>query len=391
MAVLNRIAEFHADMKAWRQRLHAHPELSYHEFETARFVAETLRSFGVEVHLGLAGTGVIGVLHGSRGEGPSIALRADMDALAIQEETGLPHASQSPGVMHACGHDGHTAMLLGAARYLAESRNFAGTAHFVFQPAEEMGGEDGGAARMMRDGLFERFPSDRIFGVHNWPGMPVGSFAVKAGPMMASGDSFAIRIIGSGGHAAQPQKTVDPVHIASHVVLALQAITSRGTDPLEAVVVSCTQMHGGDAYNVIPNLMEIRGTVRVFDPAVRSGVEPRLRRIVAGICASFEATAEISYTRDYPTLVNEAGASEQASAAADEVFGPDRVDRSPPQTMIVEDFAFMLKDRPGCYGWIGNGSDSDGRRLHSSRYDFNDDALPFGASYFARLVEMQRR
>ena len=389
MAVLNRIADFHEDMQAWRRHLHANPELSFREVETAEFVADSLQSFGIEVHKGLAGTGVVGVLRGARAGSARIALRADMDALAIQEETSLPYASRSPGVMHACGHDGHTAMLLGAARYLAETRDFVGTVHFVFQPAEEMGGEDGGAARMMRDGLFARFPSDRVFGVHNWPGMPVGRFAVKAGPMMASGDSFAIRIIGSGGHAAQPQKTVDPVHVGAHVVLALQAITSRHTDPLAAVVVSCTQMHGGDAYNVIPGAFEIRGTVRVFDPVVRAGVEPRLRRIVAGICASFEAEAEIVYNRDYPTLVNDEGASVHAAAAAEEVFGASHVERSPPQTMIVEDFAFMLRDRPGCYAWIGNGPDQDGRRLHSSRYDFNDDALPFGASYFARIVEIQ--
>lgn len=389
MTVLNRIVSFADEMVQWRRHLHAHPELSYRETETSGFVADKLRAFGIEVDTGLAGTGVVGTLRGARTGSGRTALRADMDALAIQEETNLSYASRTPGVMHACGHDGHTAILLGAARYLAETRDFAGTVHFVFQPAEEMGGEDGGAARMMRDGLFERFPANRIFGLHNWPGMPVGRMAIKAGPMMASGDSFRIRVIGRGGHAAQPQKTIDPVHIAAHVLLALQGITSRGTDPLEAVVVSCTQVHGGDAYNVIPNVVEIRGTVRVFEPTVRERVEARVRSVATGICSSFEAGCEIEYSRDYPTLVNEHGACTQAAAAAVAVFGKEHVNHDPPQTMIVEDFAFMLRDRPGCYAWIGNGSDEGGRRLHSSCYDFNDDALVYGASYFARIIEGQ--
>lgn len=387
MPIIDRVDDFRDDLVAWRRRLHVHPELSYQEYETSSFVAEKLEGFGVEVHRGLPGMGIVGVLKGLA-EGPgTIALRADMDALALHEDNGFAHRSIAQGRMHACGHDGHTAMLLGAARYLAETRDFAGTAYFVFQPAEEMGGEDGGSARMIREGLFERFTAERIYGLHNWPGMPVGRFAVKAGPMMASGDSFRIGVKGVGGHAAQPQRTVDPVLVASHIVVALQAISSRETDPLRAVVVSATQIQGGDAYNVIPNVVEVRGTVRVFDPDVRATVEPTLRRIVEGVASAFGAEVEIEYKRDYPTLVNEETASAHAASVAAEVFGEDNVDLDPPQTMIVEDFAFMLEGRRGCYAWIGNGSDEGGRRLHSSRYDFNDDALPLGATYFARLVE----
>ncbi len=387
MAVLPRIAGFADEMVRWRRHLHAHPELSYQEIETSSFVADKLREFGIDVQTGLAGTGVVGTLDGTRKGSEKIALRADMDALAIFEETGLSYASTNPGVMHACGHDGHTAILLGTARHLAETRDFAGTVNFVFQPAEEMGGEDGGAARMMRDGLFERFPASRIFGLHNWPGMPIGHMALKAGPMMSSGDSFRIRVRGCGGHAAQPHKSIDPIHVAAHVVVALQGIASRSTDPLHALVVSCTQIHGGEAYNVIPDVVEIRGTVRAFDPAVRDKAETRLRDIASGVCAAFEASCEIDYSRDYPTLINDEGACAQAVRAAADVCGEGQVDRDPPRTMIVEDFAFMLRDRPGCYAWLGNGSDEGERRLHGSRYDFNDEALVFGASYFAGIIE----
>jgi len=369
MPVNNRIASFHATMTEWRQHLHANPELSYQEHETAAFVANKLRAFGIEVTESVGGTGVVGVLHGNKGDGPSIGLRADMDALAIDEKNTFSHISKKPGIMHACGHDGHTTMLLGAARYLAETKNFAGRVVFIFQPAEEMGGEDGGAARMMREGLFSKFSCDEIYGVHNWPGMEVGSFAVKAGPMMASGDGFDITLRCKGMHAAQPQKGVDLVLTASHVVVALQQLAARNTDPLDAIVVSATQIHGGDAYNVLPNEVNIRGTVRAFSPTARAGAEPALRRIVQGICISTGADYEISYTRQYPTLVNESAAADIACKAGKKVFLD--VDTNPPQTMIVEDFAFMLEDRPGCYAWVGNGPDSDGRILHSAWFDFN--------------------
>jgi len=385
MPVNNRIASFSDEMTEWRQHLHQNPELSYQEFETAKFVAEKLRGFGIEVTTGIGGTGVVGVLQGAKGDGPTIGLRADMDALAIEEKNDFAHASKNPGVMHACGHDGHTTMLLGAAKHLAETRNFSGKVVFIFQPAEEMGGEDGGSARMIREGLFKQFPCDEIYGAHNWPGMEVGSFAVKAGPMMASGDGFEISIRSGGMHAAQPQMGVDVVLTACHVVVALQQLAARNTDPLSAVVVSATQIHSGDAYNVSPNEAVIRGTVRAFDPAVRSAMEPGIRRIVEGICASTGAQSEVTYTQQYPTLVNEERATEISQTVGKKVF--DTVDFSPPQGMIVEDFAFMLEDRPGCYAWIGNGPETDGCILHSAWFDFNDDVLAYGASYFAALVE----
>ena len=389
MPVKNRIAEFHDEMTQWRQHLHAQPELSYQEHETASFVAERLRSFGIEVTAGVGGTGVVGVLYGNRESERSIGLRADMDALAIEERNDFAHRSTNRGVMHACGHDGHTTMLLGAARYLAETRDFSGRAVFIFQPAEEMGGEDGGAARMIREGLFENFRCDEIYGLHNWPGMEVGTFAVKAGPMMASGDAFEIEVTSTGMHAAQPHKGADVVLTAGHILVALQQITARNVDPLDAVVVSATQIHGGDAYNVLPNMITIRGTVRAFSPAARAAAESAVRRIVKGIALSTGAECKITYAQQYPTLINSTAATLSAEAAGSSVF--NNVETNPPQTMIVEDFAFMLEDRPGCYGWIGNGPDGNGRILHSAWFDFNDEALPFGASYFASLVEARRQ
>ncbi len=385
MPIINRIAEFHTEMSQWRHHLHANPELSYQEYETARFVAQKLRSYGIEVTEGVGGTGVVGVLYGNRKGARSIGLRADMDALAIEERNDFAHRSVNKGVMHACGHDGHTTMLLGAARYLAETKNFAGRVVFIFQPAEEMGGKDGGAARMIREGLFTKFQCDEIYGIHNWPGMDIGTFAVKAGPMMASGDSFEIEVTATGMHAAQPQKGADVVLTAGHILVALQQVSARNIDPLDAIVVSATQIHGGDAYNVLPNKVTICGTVRAFSPAARAAAEPAIRRIIDGIALSTGAQCKLSYHQQYPTLINSHAAALTAEAAGLSVF--NKVDTNPPQTMIVEDFAFMLEDRPGCYGWIGNGPDDNGRILHSAWFDFNNDALPYGASYFAALVE----
>ncbi|MFT7594020.1 MAG: amidohydrolase [Paracoccaceae bacterium] len=385
MPVLNSIAAFADDMTAWRRHLHANPELSYQEYETAAFVAEKLESFGIEVTTGIGETGVVGVLKGRKGDGPTIGLRADMDALAIEEKNDTPHRSINAGVMHACGHDGHTTMLLGAARHLAQDRAFAGKVVFIFQPAEEMGGEDGGAARMMREGLFEKFPCDEIYGMHNWPGMAIGTFAAKGGPMMASGDGYEITIRSKGMHAAQPHRGADTVLTAAQITVALQQIAARQTDPLHAIVVSTTQIHGGDAYNVSPNEVVLRGTVRAFHPEARAQAEPSLRTIVEGVCKTTGAEASVRYERQYPTLVNDHGAADRALASARKVF--DTVEASPPQTMIVEDFAFMLEDRPGCYGWIGNGSDEDACILHSAWFDFNDEALAYGASWFAEVVQ----
>ncbi|MEQ5776996.1 amidohydrolase [Thalassospira sp. NFXS8] len=385
MPIINRIAEFHTEMSQWRHHLHANPELSYQEYETARFVAQKLRSYGIEVTEGVGGTGVVGVLYGNRKGARSIGLRADMDALAIEERNDFAHRSVNKGVMHACGHDGHTTMLLGAARYLAETKNFAGRVVFIFQPAEEMGGKDGGAARMIREGLFTKFQCDEIYGIHNWPGMDIGTFAVKAGPMMASGDSFEIEVTATGMHAAQPQKGADVVLTAGHILVALQQVSARNIDPLDAIVVSATQIHGGDAYNVLPNKVTICGTVRAFSPAARAAAEPAIRRIIDGIALSTGAQCNLSYHQQYPTLINSHAAALTAEAAGLSVF--NKVDTNPPQTMIVEDFAFMLEDRPGCYGWIGNGPDDNARILHSAWFDFNNDALPYGASYFAALVE----
>ena len=385
MPIINRIAEFHTEMSQWRHHLHANPELSYQEYETARFVAQKLRSYGIEVTEGVGGTGVVGVLYGNRKGARSIGLRADMDALAIEERNDFAHRSINKGVMHACGHDGHTTMLLGAARYLAETKNFAGRVVFIFQPAEEMGGKDGGAARMIREGLFTKFQCDEIYGIHNWPGMDIGTFAVKAGPMMASGDSFEIEVTATGMHAAQPQKGADVVLTAGHILVALQQVSARNIDPLDAIVVSATQIHGGDAYNVLPNKVTICGTVRAFSPAARAAAEPAIRRIIDGIALSTGAQCKLSYHQQYPTLINSHAAALTAETAGLSVF--NKVDTNPPQTMIVEDFAFMLEDRPGCYGWIGNGPDDNARILHSAWFDFNNDALPYGASYFAALVE----
>jgi len=384
MPILNRIADFHADMTAWRHRIHAHPETAFEERATADFVAKTLASFGIEVHRGLAGTGVVGTLTGEGGPGPAIGLRADMDALHVEEKNSFAHRSQNPGRMHACGHDGHTAMLLGAARYLAETRNFAGTVHLIFQPAEE---NEGGARVMIEEGLFDRFPVEAVFGMHNWPGQPVGTIAVRPGPMMAAFDIFELVIAGRGAHAAMPHKGIDPVMAAAQVVSALQTIASRGTDPVDAVVVSVTQIHGGDTWNVIPDEVVLRGTARAFRPEVQESVEPAIRRIAEGVCQAMGARVGLRYERRYPPTVNSAAEAERAARAAAAVVGAEAVLREPTPSMGSEDFAFMLQRKPGAYVWIGNGPAPGGCGLHNPHYDFNDEILPIGASYWARLVE----
>jgi hippurate hydrolase len=384
MPIVNRIADFHKDLTLWRRELHAHPETAFEERQTADFVARRLAEFGLEIHRGLAGTGVVGTLRGNAPGSRAIALRADMDALHIHEKNGVDYASRHPGKMHACGHDGHTTMLLGAARYLAETRNFAGTVHFVFQPAEE---NEGGGRVMVEQGLFEKFPVDAVYGMHNWPGMPAGKFAMRPGPMMASFDIFEITVKGKGTHAALPHLGVDPVVVAAQIATGLQTITSRNTPPLDSAVVSVTQIHGGDTWNVIPDEVVLRGTTRSFRREIQDAMEAGIRRIAEGVASAMGASVGLRYERRYPPTVNSAAETEIASAAAAEVVGEANVDRALMPTMGSEDFAFMLQAKPGAYVFIGNGGGDKVASLHNPHYDFNDEILPIGASYWARLVE----
>jgi amidohydrolase len=384
MPIINRIADFHPEMTRWRHQIHAHPETAFEEHKTAAFVAERLESFGITVERGIAGTGVIGTLRGSVEGRRAIALRADMDALHIDEQNAFSHASQERGRMHACGHDGHTAMLLGAAKHLAETRNFAGTIHFIFQPAEE---NEGGARVMIEEGVLEKYPVDAVYGMHNWPEMPAGRFAIQPGPMMAAFDIFEITIKGRGGHAAMPHLAVDPVVAAAQVVNGLQTIASRNTHPLESAVVSVTQIHGGDTWNVIPETVVLRGTTRSFSSAVRDQMGPRIRRIADGACRSYGAEMELTYERRYPPTLNAAAETEIAAAAAASIVGESNVARELLPSMGAEDFAFFLERKPGAYIWIGNGTGETGGMLHSPHYDVNDAVLPLGASYWVRLAE----
>ena len=384
MPVVNRIAEFHKEMIAWRRHIHANPETAFEEHDTADYVALRLHEFGIDVHRGLAGTGVVGTLRGDKGDGPAIVLRADMDALDIEEKNAFGHKSRTPGKMHACGHDGHTAMLLGAAKYLAETRRFAGTVHFVFQPAEE---NEGGGRVMIEDGLFERFPAESVYGMHNIPGIPVGEFAVRPGPIMASFDIFEITLTGTGTHAAMPHLGRDAMVAAAQLVTALQTIRSRTVSPFDSAVVSVTQMHAGDTWNVIPEEVVVRGTTRAFKEHVQEHMESEIRRISAGIAAGFAVAAEIRYERRYPPTVNDPQEADLTARVAAGVAGGANVSLDKEPMMGAEDFAFMLNEKPGAYIWIGNGPRDGGCMLHNPNYDFNDDILPLGASYWSRLVE----
>jgi len=382
MPVINRIADFHEQMIEWRHDIHAHPEIAFEEQRTAEIVAQQLDSFGIETHRGLAKTGVVGVL--KNGDGPSIGLRADMDALPIQEQNEFGHRSRNDGKMHACGHDGHTSMLLGAARYLAETRRFKGTVHFIFQPAEE---SEGGARVMIEEGLFEKFPCQSVYGVHNMPGHDTGTFLLRDGPLMAAADTFQIKVIGHGSHGAFPHFGIDPIVVGSHIVTALQSITSRNLDPLETGVVSVTQFHGGSTSNVIPGDVFLEGTTRSFKPEVRDWLEPTMRRIIDGVATAFGAKVEFDYLRCYPPTINHAAETAIAAQVAADVVGADRVNTNTPPVMGAEDFSFMLEQVPGCYLFIGNGAGEGACMVHNPNYDFNDEILPLGASYFSRLVE----
>jgi hippurate hydrolase len=383
LPIINRIAEFHAEAAAWRRDIHQHPELLYDVHRTAGLVADRLKAFAVdEVATGIGQTGVVGVIRGrGNGAGPVIGLRADMDALPIAEATGLAYASQTPGLMHACGHDGHTAMLLGAARYLAETRNFSGTAIVIFQPAEEGGG---GAKAMLDDGLMERFGIEEIYGMHNMPGIPLGHFGIRPGPLLASTDDFEIEIRGRGGHAAQPHQTVDPIVAAAAIIQALQTIVSRTLDPLDAAVVSVTRIDAGTASNVIPDAAYLSGTLRALRADTRDRIDERTRRVVSSVAAAFGATATIDIRRKYPVTSNHPDQAAFAASVAAEIAGADRVDTDTQPIMGAEDFSFMLESRPGAFILVGNG---DSAGLHSPLFDFNDETIPVGSSYWAKLVE----
>lgn len=383
MGITERIAQFHDDLTNWRRDIHAHPELGFEEHRTSDLVAEKLAQFGYEVFRGIGRTGVVGRLRVGNSS-RSIGLRADMDALPIQEATNLDYRSRHEGRMHACGHDGHTTMLLGAARYLAQTRNFDGTLHLIFQPAEE--GLGGGEA-MVKDGLFERFPCDAIFGMHNRPGLAVGKFQIRTGPMMAGGAYFDITITGRGAHGARPESGVDPVIVASHITTALQTVVSRNVRPLDTAVVSVTQIHAGDAYNVIPEQAFIRGTARAFDATTLALIEQNMGRIAAGVAGGFGASAELDFRNLFPPLVNDAAEAEFIADTAAELVGADNVNRNGNPVMASEDFSYMLACRPGAYIQIGNGDTAGGCEVHNPGYDFNDAALPFGASLFVRLAE----
>lgn len=386
MPVINRIADFHEEITGWRRDIHAHPETAFEEKRTSDIVAEKLSDWGIEVHRGLATTGVVGTLKGSGDNGRAIGLRADMDALDIHELNDFDYRSRNDGKMHACGHDGHTAMLLGAAKYLSETRNFDGTVYFIFQPAEE---NEGGGRVMVEEGLFEKFPVESVYGMHNMPGLPLGTIAMRTGPAMAAFDIFEITVTGKGTHAAMPQHGIDPVVISAEIVTALQTISSRIVDPLDPVVVSVTQIHGGDTWNVIPQEVVLRGTARTFSKEARDRVEADIRRIAEGVTATHGATAGLRYERRYPAVVNTDTATDLAAEVAAEVVGVEKVETDWPPLMGSEDFAYMLEAKPGCYIWLGNGAEGEpgGCMVHNPSYDFNDEAAVIGASYWAKLVE----
>jgi len=381
MVVVNRIADFSEDMTAWRRHLHTIPELGLECHETAAFVAARLREFGVdELHEGVAKTGIVAIING-QGVGPTIGLRADMDALPILEETGLDYASTHAGKMHACGHDGHTAMLLGAAKYLAETRNFAGRVALLFQPAEEAGG---GGEVMVNEGVMDRFDIAQVYALHNAPGLDFGRFHTTAGPIMAAADTFTIRLTGQGGHGARPHECIDPVVAACALVQSLQTIVSRNTNPQSQLVISTTQIHTGTTDNVIPEEVYINGTVRTFDKEVQTMVIRRMRAIVDGHAASFDLRAELDFEFGYPPTVNDPASTGFAAAVAEEVAGNAGVETHFAPVMGAEDFSYMLEARPGAYLLLGQG---EGAGVHHPKYNFNDEIAPIGASFFARLVE----
>jgi amidohydrolase len=382
MPIVNRVAALHNEIKEWRRDFHAHPELRFDVHRTAGSVAEKLKSFGCnEVVPGIGRTGVVGVIRGRKAGNKVIGMRADMDALPLEEETGLPYKSNVSGKMHACGHDGHTAMLLGAAKYLAETRNFAGTAVVIFQPAEEGGA---GALAMIKDGLISRFGIQEVYGMHNFPGLPVGEFAIRPGPIMAAADHLQIEIEGKGGHAARPHLSIDTILVGAQIINQLQSIVARNVDPLDSAVVSICMFQGGHADNVIPQHALLRGTARSFTPQVRELLHKRIGELVEGTAHIYGASAKVSYTSGYPVVVNHARQTAFAADIAGEIAGKDKVDTDVAPVMGAEDFSFMLNERPGAFIFIGNG---DSAGLHHPAYNFNDEVIPVGTSYWVRLAE----
>jgi hippurate hydrolase len=380
------VNQHHDSLTAIRRDLHAHPELGFEEHRTAALVAERLHQWGIEVHTGIGKTGLVGVIRGkAETTGRAIGLRADMDALPIGEENEFPHRSARQGLMHACGHDGHTTMLLGAAQYLAATRDFDGTVYAIFQPGEE---GYAGAKEMIADGLFTRFPADEVYALHNWPGLPPGHIGMNPGPMMAAADRLEISICGKGGHGAHPHMTVDPVLVAGHVITAAQSIVARNVAPLEAAVVSLCAVQAGhlNAFSVVPREAKITGTVRAFKHSVQDQIEARLKTLIESVAAAFGAMAEVKYQRLYPATINHRPQYEFAASIAEELVGREQVVRNMPPSMGAEDFAFMLQAKPGCYARLGQGG-GEGCWLHSTRYDFNDAVIPLGAGYLAALAE----
>lgn len=386
MAIINRVAEFHDDMTTWRRSLHQHPEICYEEVWTSDFIAERLAEFGIETVRGLAGTGVVGILKGKTDSGRAIGLRADMDGLPMPEANDFEHKSMTEGRMHACGHDGHMTMLLGAARYLAETRNFDGTVYFIFQPAEEGGA---GAAKMMEEGLFSDFQMETVWGMHNWPGLAAGEIAVSEGASMASADHFEMTVTGRGGHAAMPHQAADPVLAAAAIVQSLQMLVSRQTNPADAAVMSITMIHGGSAFNVIPDEVKLSGTARAFRPETRARLEQSLRDVSALTAEAHGCSVSVDWRVGYPPTVNHKTEAGRAADVARSVVGEGRVHLNPEPSMGAEDFAFMLDEKPGAYIWLGAGEAQAGKMLHNTGYDFNDEILPVGTSYWVALVESE--
>ncbi len=387
MPIVNRIGELTHEMTEWRREMHMHPETAFEEEWTSAFIKERLETFGMdEIHTGIAKTGIVAVLRGQGTSGDAVGLRADFDALDILELNDVPYKSQNPGKMHACGHDGHTAMLLGAAKYMAETRNFDGTVYFIFQPAEE---NEGGGRVMVEEGLFERFPMGAVYGMHNSPSLPVGQVSMGPGPMMAGYDIFEIAIDGYGTHAARPHQGVDPVVVQAQIVLALQTIASRQSDAIDSVVLSITQVHGGDTYNVIPQQVVLKGTVRSFKPEMQDLVEERMTKLCNSIAEAYGATVKVHYERRYPPTVNDPEHTTFCADVAAGLAGRENVTTDARPVMGSEDFSFMLQQKPGCYIRMGNGAPGEKGSVvvHNPRYDFNDEALPWGASYWAQLAE----